>query len=382
MPWMPESSMGDPRIVTVGAPMLPDATRMSNLLAEAVQTGWLTNAGPLHQRLEDKIARLLGVGQVGLVASGTMALMIALRLGRLPEGAEIVTSPLSFPATVQAIRWCGFRPVFADIDPDGLTICPKAVEAAITPATAAILPVHFLGAPCDVGSLQDIARRHGLWLTYDAAHAFGQTVDGVPIAGFGDASAFSLHATKLLHTGEGGAVALPGASDLRDLSRTRNFGLHKGRMDGIGTNGKLSEAQAAMGLALLPDLPAEIARRQALRAQYDQIFQDIDGIDIHRMPSCAQDSLLYYTLRMRPGLRERLYMALAQARIFARDHFPVLCGPGTDLPDAGIVTAGGSAVAPMVAPQLLCLPFHGRVTPEDVARIESVVRHCIRQKET
>ncbi len=190
--------MADRRSVTTGAPMMPDRGRLFALVDEALATGWLTNGGVLHDRLEGQVEALAGGVPATLLSSGTMALMLALRLGNLPAGAEVITSPLSFPATVQAIEWCGFQPVFADVDPDYLTLDPDAVEAAITPRTAAILPVHLLGGPCDVMGLDAVARRHGLWLAYDAAHAFGVTFQAEPIARYGDASAFSLHATKLL----------------------------------------------------------------------------------------------------------------------------------------------------------------------------------------
>lgn len=368
-------------IVTFGAPMLPDPARLSALLAEAVAAGWLANGGPLHVRLEQALTeQACGPGQrLGLVSSGTMALMLALRLGDLPAGAEIITSPLSFAATVQAIAWCGFRPVFADVEPATLTLCPRAVEAAVTPRTAAILPVHFLGLPCDVAGLAEVARRHGLWLAYDAAHAFGVTLAGQPIAVHGDATAFSLHATKVLHTGEGGFVVTGGAGAQARLRRLRNFGLEGGRMTGPGINGKLSEAPAALGLALLPDLPAEIAARHALRARYDAALAGLAGVRIVRGPEGASPALTLYALRMDPALRARLHAALAEDRVLARDHFPLLCGPGTPWPEARITTTAPAPLAPRLGPELLCLPFHGRVTAPDADRIAATVRRIARE---
>nr|WP_162467593.1 aminotransferase class I/II-fold pyridoxal phosphate-dependent enzyme [Ketogulonicigenium vulgare] len=160
-------------IITVGAPMLPDLPRYTALLSEAIDAAWLTNGGVLHQRLEMALAADLPGRTVGLAASGTTALMMALQLGDLPPGAEVITPAISFAATAQVIRWCGFQPVFVDVQPDSLNICPDAVRAAITPRTAAIMPVHLLGQPCDTDALADIARQHRLWLGYDAAHATG-----------------------------------------------------------------------------------------------------------------------------------------------------------------------------------------------------------------
>ena len=375
---MPETD-----IVTIGAPMLPDPARLAALMAEASAAGWFANGGALHCRLEQALARdHCSAGQyLALTASGTMALMLALRLGGLPEGAEVITSPLSFAATVQAISWCGFRPVFADVEPETLTLCPRAVEAAITPRTAAILPVHFLGAPCDVVGLAEVARRYRLWLTYDAAHAFGVTLNGQPIAAFGDATTFSLHATKVLHTGEGGFVVAGKGEAAARLRRLRNFGLEAGRMTGPGINGKLSEVQAAMGLALLPDLPGEIAARHTLRARYDAALTGIRGIRLLTGRAGASPALTTYALRMAPALRARLNRALAEGRVLARDHFPLLCGPGTIWPEAQIVTTSAAPVAPLLGQEVLCLPFHGRVADSDADRIASIVKRVAQEGE-
>ncbi len=373
---MPIFFMADARVVTWGAPMLPDPDRLASLMGEAIAAGRLANGGTLHDRLERALEERSGGCRVTLTSSGTMAVMLALRLGHLPEGAEVVTTPLSFAATVQAIAWCGLRPVFADVEPDTLTLCPRAVEAAITPRTAAILPVHLLGVPCDVEALAAVAQRHGLWLVYDAAHAFGLTVDGRPIARYGEASAFSLHATKLLHTGEGGFVAT-GSEGARDrLRRMRNFGLDAGRLAGPGINGKLSEIQAALGLALLPDLTAEMAARDALRAHYDAAFTGAPGIRVHPTRQGASRSLTFYALRVAPAARERALRALADANIHGRGHFPLLCGPGTPYSGAPIATTRRSPIAPAAGPELLSLPFHGRVTSEDARMIASIVRQC------
>ena len=246
--------MSDARpLVLFGAPMLPDPARLAALTAEALAVGWLSNGGALHARLERALsAQQAARDLASLTSSGTMALTLALMLGGLPAGAEVITTPLTFAATAQAIAGLGLVPVFADVEPETLTLCPRAVERAITPRTAAILPVHFLGVPSDVAALAAIAARHGLWLVHDAAHAFGVTLDGLPIGHFGDASGFSLHATKLLNTAEGGFVVTRSART-RDLRRMRNFGIEQGRAVGPGLNGKMSELHAAMGLALLPE---------------------------------------------------------------------------------------------------------------------------------
>lgn len=368
-------SEGKPAPVTFGAPMPPDPARLAALTAEALSAGWLTNGGTLHMRLEQALAaRETGGDAVSLTSSGTMALMLALRLGRLPPGAEVITTPLTFAATAQAIAWTGLQPVFADVEPETLTLCPRAVEAAITPRTAAILPVHFLGVPCDVHAMADIAQRRGLWLVHDAAHAFGVAMDGRPIGHFGDASAFSLHATKLLHTGEGGFVVTR-RERAQDLRRMRNFGLEGGLPTGPGLNGKMSEFHAAVGLALWPDLAAEIAARRNLRRTYDAALAGIPHLRLHGTRTGASESLVYYAVRLVPALRERLYLALASGGILARNHFPLLCGPDTRWAGTEIVVAdGGPALAPELGREILCLPLHGRVTDADVARMVGIIK--------
>jgi len=370
--------MGD-RPVVFGAPMIPDPHRLSSLIAEALAAGWLTNGGALHMRLEQALTtEAPGEDVVSLVSSGTMALMLALGLGNLPPGAEVITTPLSFAATVQAISWSGLIPVFADVEPDTLTLCPRAVRAALSPGTAALLPVHFLGVPCDVEALAGLARDHGLWLAYDAAHAFGLRMDGRPIGGFGDAAAFSLHATKILHSAEGGFVVTR-RSTAPELRRMRNFGLVSGQPAGRGLNAKLSEMHAAMGLALLPDLPGEITARLALRRAYDAALSGVPGLRLHRTRPGATDSPAYYALRMTAALRSMVHLALAENGILARDHFPLLCGAGTPWPEARIATPDGAApVAPRLGPELLCLPLHGRMTGDDVTRIATIIRTTLK----
>ena len=369
---------GPPRPVIFGAPMLPDPDALARLTAEALRAGWLTNGGALHMRLEQALTGQEAAGDaVSLVSSGTMALMLG--LGRLPEGAEVITTPLSFAATAQAIAWCGLRPVFADVEPESLTLCPKAVAAAITPRSAAILPVHFLGVPADVDGLGRLAQAAGLWLLYDAAHAFGVQYQGRPIGSFGDAAAFSLHATKILHCGEGGYLVTRAAM-APALRRMRNFGLEAGQPVGLGLNGKMSELHAAMGLALWPDLPAEMAARARLRRAYDASLAGVPGFCVHRTREGASPSLGYYALRLPAARRARLRLALAEAGVLVRDHFPLLCGPGTPWPEARIVTAdGGPPVAPDLGPELLCLPLHGRMTEADLARCCAVIRAEMRK---
>lgn len=206
--WRVGLSMPDPvSPVVFGAPMLPDAARLAAITARALAVGGLSNGGPLHMPFEQALSADQAVGDVvSLTSSGTMAPILALMLCNLPAGAKVNTTPLTFIANARAIAERGLLPVFADVEPDMLTLYPRAVEQAITPRAAAILLLQFPGLPCDAAALACIASRHGLWLAYDAAHAFGDNLTGQPFGHYGDASVFSLHATKLPHTAEGGLV--------------------------------------------------------------------------------------------------------------------------------------------------------------------------------
>lgn len=370
-------------VLAVGQPMKPDKARLAGLMNEVIDSGWYTNAGLMHGRLEAELNALWQVrargGALALTSSGTMALMMALQLGHLPPGAEIITTPLSFPATLQAITWCGFTPVFADIDPERLTLCPDAVARAITPRTAAILGVHLTGVPCDHQRLGALAKEHGLWLVYDAAQSPDIALEDGPLWLKGNASALSFHATKLLHTCEGGAVITPDRRDKPLLSRMRHFGMKHGVMIEPGTNGKMSEMHAAMGLALLPDFDTEMAARRALRAEYDQALDQIPGLRKHSFPELGSASLLYYALRMPADRRDAVQAALLSERVLIRAGFPLLCGPGTAFPNVPIHTAYGAPIAPDAAPEVICLPLHGHMRRADVHRIARCIETTLKQ---
>jgi dTDP-4-amino-4,6-dideoxy-D-glucose transaminase len=359
-----------------GRPILPPRDRLFDLIGQALDSKFLTNGGLLQQRLEKMLQQQMGA-EVCLVSSGTMALMMALQLGNLPSKAEIITPPLSFAASVQSITWCGFKPVFADVEANFPTLCAQAVERAITPRTAAILAVHFQGLACDVAALQAVARKHGLWLVFDAAQTPDILQDGQNISLAGDATAFSLHATKLLHSAEGGGVVTRNLAAAERLRVMRNFGLKDGRMADLGSNGKLSELHAAVALAVAPQIETELLFRHRLRRLYDEGLGDIQAIRTLRPRPGTTESALYYTLAMPPALQKRAVQQLRDQRIWARDHFPLLCGPGTYFAKASIITAtSGPSNAARLAPQYISLPLNSEVSDADALRIVQTLRAC------
>ena len=263
--------------VHVVRPRLPDLEGFVERLRTIWASGWLTNGGAQHLELELRLRHMLGVPSLSLFNNGTMALLTACRA--LSLRGEVITTPFTFPATPHVLSWLGATPVFADIDPATLTIDPDRIEPLITPQTTGILAVHVYGTPCDVDRLEAIARRHGLKLVYDAAHAFGVRVGGRGIGTFGDASAFSFHATKVFHTAEGGALACSDPELAGHAALLRNFGIRsEEEVELPGLNGKMNELQAALGLSVLDDLADEWRTRLQLSAVYRDALADLPGL--------------------------------------------------------------------------------------------------------
>src|SRR5687768_4184823 len=255
-------------MIKVTKTFLPPLEEYVEYLESIWASGWVTNHGPLVGRLEDQLRTVLEVPHLYFLSNGTIALQLAYRA--LGLSGEVITTPFSYVATSSTLVWEGLRPILVDIDSETLTIDPERVEAAITPRTTAILGTHVYGNPCDVAALEDIAKRRGLRVVYDAAHAFGVRYRGRPLAAYGDVSTLSFHATKLFHTGEGGAVVTGDGETARRLAYMRNFG-HNGEEDffGLGINGKNSELHAVLGLCVLPRIQDIVAARQGHATRYD-----------------------------------------------------------------------------------------------------------------
>jgi dTDP-4-amino-4,6-dideoxygalactose transaminase len=316
----------DPIYVT--RPLLPPLEEMTRRLAEVWDSQWLTNAGAQHNALEEALRRYLTVPHLSLFNNGTIALLTMIR--GLELTGEIITTPFTFPATPHSITWSGLTPVFCDIDPVRMTLDPELVESSITPRTSAILGVHVYGIACDVAGLQTIADRHGLKVIYDAAHAFGSTIDGVGIGNFGDASMFSFHATKLFHTAEGGAIATRQSELKARFDDLKNFGiLNQEQVGRVGINGKMNELQAALGLAVLSAVPEEIERRHAIAARYRRNLMGVPGVTFLPDIPGVGTSHQYFVLRFDQPVfgcsRDEVFEALKQHNVFARKYFYPLC---------------------------------------------------------
>ncbi len=363
-----------PRPLYVTRPLLPDLKDLQPALDEIWRTRVLTNGGPFHQKLEREMERYLDVPCAMLCNNGTIALVLALKMMDLPAGSEIITTPLTFAATAHAVAWNGFTPVFADVDPQTLTIEPASVEKAITTKTSAILAVHVYGTICDVDALQEIANRHGIALIYDAAHAFGATFNGRSIGSFGDASVFSFHATKLFTTFEGGLIATNRAGDKNTIYYLRNFGIKsEEEVVAIGINGKMNELQAAIGLLNLPLVQPERLLRAKLRERYCASLSSILGVTLPAAQPGVYNSEQYFHVVIDPILfgrtRDDVYEGLKRKGIFARKYFHPVCTDFEPYKGSVIHSIRDDPYINKVKSQVLCLPFHSGVEDEDVEDI-------------
>lgn len=335
-------------------------------LDQALDSHVLTNQGPLHNRLETALRERFSVPHLKLMANGTLAIQLALRA--LEVKGKVITTPYSYVATTSAILWEGLEPVYVDVDPRTGCIDASLIEAAITPEVTAILATHVYGIPCDVEAIDAIAKRHGLKVIYDAAHAFDVMWKGRSILQWGDASTLSFHATKLFHTVEGGATIVHDQAVLDRLHLLRQFGHIGDTHHVLGINAKMSEPHAAMGLAMLPWMEHVIAERAHLGERYDEAFAGL-GIERPRIPEGAVYNHAYYPVFFPDGdTRERVLAGSAALGVHARRYFY----PSLDtLP---YVHATPCPVSRSAAERVLCLPLYAGLSEADQDRVISGIR--------
>ena len=357
--------------IFVTQPFLPDLKEFIPLLEKIWENKILTNCGPFHQQLEQALCEYLGVKYVSLFTNGTLGLITALQALRIT--GEVITTPYSFVATAHSLLWHGNKPVFVDIEPGTLNIDPAKIEAAITPQTTAIMPVHCYGNPCDVEAIQKIADNYNLRVIYDAAHAFGVECHCGSVLNHGDLSVLSFHATKVFNTFEGGAIICPDAKTKQRIDHLKNFGF----VDEItvvapGINAKMSEVNAAFGLLQLKHMPQVMQRRGEIDAIYRQQLAGVKGI--HCIPTAGQtvSNHSYFPILVQPDYplsRDGLYQKLKDQGINTRRYFYPLI---SDFPMyRGLPSAARSnlPVAAAAAEKVLCLPIYPNLTPADQDRI-------------
>lgn len=366
-----------PQPIHVTRPFLPPLTDFQEGLKEIWNNAWLTNAGPLVERFQRSLASHTGTDNVCLFNNGTLALQIALQ--GLGIGGEVITTPFTFVATTHALFWNKVRPVFVDIEPDTFTLDPVRVEEAITPWTTAILAVHVYGHPCRHRELEDIARRHNLRLIYDAAHAFGIKVDGRSIATWGDVSMFSFHATKLFHSIEGGMLTFENPGLGKTFNYLKNFGFEN-EVEVVmpGTNAKMNEFQALMGMQVLGHFPEIVAARRRIYERYCENLRSIPGITPPaRLPDNVEYNYAYMPVTVNEdefGLgRDELYEKLKEFNVFSRRYFyPLICDLACY---KQMHHRDPLIVARDVAARVLTLPIYPDLPLEHVDRICGILHY-------
>ena len=359
--------------IYVTMPTLAPLAEVDAYMGKIWASGVMTHNGPLVQQFERDFSTWAGVEKTVAVCNGTLAIQLAIRALDLPKGGEIITTPFTFIATTSSILYEGYKPMFVDIDPGTLDIDPEKIEAAITDRTVAILPVHVFGNPCDVEKIDAIAAKHGLKVIYDAAHAVGVNVNGRSIFTYGDVSATSFHATKLLNTSEGGGIfAKDPAVDAR-LRELRFFGYNQSKdVACIGTNAKMTEVNAAIGLANLKYMDAIIADRRKKYNLYKQLLADVPGISFQKTEDSCNCSYFPIVLDSET-LLGKIDSGLNANNIFARRYFwPSVNTYKSICPH----DEGKCPISEDIAQRILCLPLYYMLPVEDVKAIAENVKEA------
>lgn len=363
--------------IYVTQPYLPPLEEFLPYLQAIWASRQLTNGGPFHQQFEAELGDYLGTPHLSLFANGTLALITALQSLRIQ--GEVITTPFSFVATAHALLWNGIKPVFVDIDPATLNLDPARIEAAITPQTSAILPVHCYGNPCDVEAIQQIADNYNLKVIYDAAHAFGVQHQGHSLLQYGDLSVLSFHATKVFNTFEGGAIICPDAKTKQHIDHLKNFGfVDETTVVAPGINGKMNEFQAALGLLQLQHIPQILDRRTAIAQYYQTSLAQISGIRCLPPQADTRSNHAYFPILVEdpyPLSRDALYAHLKAHDVHPRRYFYPLI---SNLPMyRGLASAAPEClpVASRIAENVLCLPIYPDLPQTDQERIVHLIQH-------
>ena len=359
-------------IITVTSPLLPNLDEFTDSLKEIWESKWITNNGQFHQKLEAALAEYLKVPYVSLFTNGTLPLLTALQALRIT--GEVITTPYSFVATTHALWWNGIKPVFVDIDPSTGNIDPQKIEAAITPRTTAILPVHVYGKPCDTEAIQAIADKYGLKVIYDAAHAFGVEVNGESLLNAGDMSTLSFHATKVFNTIEGGAMVMHDEKTKQRIDYLKNFGFaNEIEVVGPGINSKMDEIRSAYGLLNLKQVDAAIAARQKVAVVYREALRNVDGISFWDDMPGVRHNYSYFPIFVdakKYGMtRDELYMKMKDQGVWGRRYFYPLISEFSTYRGLESSRPENLPNAHMMADTVICLPMHHALREEEINRI-------------
>lgn len=394
------------KLITVTSPLLPNLDEFNELLKQIWDSKWITNNGSFHKQLEVALKEYLGIPQISLFTNGTLPLLTALQALRIT--GEVITTPYSFVATTHSIWWAGCKPVFVDIDPHTGNLDPDKIEAAITPKTTAIMPVHCYGKPCDVRRIKKIADTYGLKVIYDAAHAFAleipknevdykrafdetpnvgpcisvkrenQKVETESILNWGDMSTLSFHATKVYNTIEGGAMIMADENTKKRIDFLKNFGFaNETTVVGPGINSKIDEMRAAYGLLNLRLVDDAITARQQVAIKYREGLRDVKGITFFNDMPGVKHNYSYFPIFIDEKIygvsRDVLYAKLKEANILGRRYFYPLISEFSTYRGLESANPANLPNAYKMAASVLCLPMHHELSEEDVKRILNII---------
>ena len=364
--------------ITVTSPLLPDLEEFHGLLEEIWDSRWITNNGSFHKKLESALAEYLRVPFISLFTNGTLPLLTALQA--LDITGEVITTPYSFVATTHAIWWNRCTPVFVDVDPTTGNLDPDRIEAAITPRTTAIMPVHVYGTPCETARIQAIADRYGLKVIYDAAHAFGVESGGESTLKAGDLSTLSFHATKVYNTIEGGALVMHDAEMKKRIDFLKNFGF-AGETEVVspGINSKMDEIRSAYGLLNLKQVDAAIEARRSIALRYREALRDIEGLSFFDDLPGVRHNYSYFPIFVDADVygmtRDALYFKMREQGVWGRRYFYPLIStfsPYRELPSSRPENLPN---AHRLADSVICLPMHASLSDEETDRVIHSVRN-------
>lgn len=364
--------------ITVTSPLLPDLEEFNNVLKEIWANKWITNNGSFHKQLEKELAAYLKVPYISLFTNGTLPLITALQALRIT--GEVITTPYSFVATTHSLWWNGIKPVFVDIDPATGNLDPDKIEAAITPKTTAIMPVHVYGKPCDTKRIQEIADKYGLKVIYDAAHAFGVEVNGESILNAGDMSTLSFHATKVYNTIEGGALVMHDEQTKKRIDFLKNFGFaDEVTVVAPGINSKMDEIRSAYGLLNLRQVDSAIEARRQVAIKYREALRNVKGITFFDDMPGVKHNYSYFPIFVdadKYGMtRDELYFKMKEHEVLGRRYFYPLISTFSTY--RGLDSAKPELLpnAHKMANTVICLPMHHALTENDIERVlEQIVK--------
>lgn len=362
----------DNKLITVTSPLLPNLDDFNEMLKQIWTSKWITNNGSFHKQLEKELAAYLKVPYISLFTNGTLPLITALQALRIT--GEVITTPYSFVATTHALWWNGIKPVFVDIDLRTGNINPDKIEAAITPKTTAIMPVHVYGKPCDTKRIQEIADQYGLKVIYDAAHAFGVEVNGESILNAGDLSTLSFHATKVYNTVEGGAMVMHDERMKKRIDYLKNFGFaNETTVVGPGINSKMDEIRSAYGLLNLRQVDNAIEARHQVAIKYRETLRDIEGITFFDDMPGVRHNYSYFPIfvdEKKYGMtRDQLYFKMKERNVLGRRYFYPLISEFTTYRGLESARPENLPEAHKMADSVICLPMHHALNNDDIQRI-------------